>query len=143
MMRLAGLALISATAVGGLATLGSDRWISAGYDAAATHTVTGTQTVGDEAYWLNTARPKAVQPAAAPIQPLEHAFDVGARLSISGAQRLDLDIVSATPAPPESGLVDAQGRPLVLVTARERKGTRIIRFLVEADAPRAPAEKLL
>jgi hypothetical protein len=137
MLRSTGLAVIGFGAIGALTLLGSDRWVAAGYGTATSNSVLADlpTVVGDEAFWLNTPRSRAVTPAAAAQG--EHietrTFEVGARLTLSGATRLNLDIVGTAPVPVQSGLLDAQGRPMILVTARERKGTRIIRFLVEAD----------
>jgi hypothetical protein len=57
---------------------------------------------------------------------------------------VNLEVVSSHPVGAETGLVDAAGRPLILVTARERgKGTRLVRFLVEADRAPSNDEKSL
>jgi hypothetical protein len=138
MMRFTGLAVVGLAAVGALAMLGSDRWVAAGYEGPPSRVVlAGAPVVGDEAYWLNTVRPRGMTPTSAAVAAPEgletRTFEVGTRLTIAGATRLNLDIVATSALPAESRLLDAQGRPLILVTARERKGTRIVRFLVEAD----------
>jgi hypothetical protein len=143
-MRLAATVCSGVVAIGAMVALSSDAWLAAGYGRDRIAAVGGA----DEAAWLAQPAPVGLKPAAATLPTAESAvqsrlFVVGARLAINGPEALRLDIISAQPASAESGLVDGQGRPLVVVTARERNGVRLIRLLVEADQLPAASEKSL
>jgi hypothetical protein len=136
-----GMASVAAVVVTALSSLGSDRWLAASYPslmpASTAHTrVAGTSAVGDEAYWLNAGTAaRLVTPAAQPLASVaaSRAFIPGAHMTITGHELLDLEIISTAAVPAASGLLDPRGRPLLLVTAKERDGVRIVRFLIEAD----------
>jgi hypothetical protein len=144
MLRAAGLVAIGLSLAGAIAALGSDHWLTAGYRAE--HKVSKTVNLPgsgrDEAAWLADRMPEVqatVASAMPALQSAARAFSVGTRVKIAGLERMSLDVISSQPVAPETGLLDAAGKPLIMVTARERgKGARLIRLLVEAD--RAPSE---
>jgi hypothetical protein len=145
-MRLVATVGSGVVALSALLALSSDAWLAAGYGRDRSTVVAGA----DEAAWLASRAPIGLKPVAvaAPVPQSDspahsRLFAVGARLAISGPEALRLEIISAQPTSAESGLVDGQGRPLVVVTARERNGVRLIRLLVEADRLTTGSEKSL
>lgn len=147
-MRIASVVLSGLVVAGAVGGLSSDRWLASGYGRATSMAMTG----GDEAYWLTRRAPTAPAPTLAvapsgnmldPATIRSRAFEVGTRLVLSGVETLNLEIITAVATTPESGLVDGQGRPLIVVTARERHGVRLVRLLVEADRAPAAGEKSL
>ena len=128
-------ALLAAGAMA-MASLGSERWVAAGYHVRPTADIWSTggleRVAAHDRDWLK-AGVGHMTPAVA-----------------LSAERLSfgpLDVVSVTPLPilPGAGPLGAlseTGQALVLVTARETiaDGSRLIRFIIEAGrAPAVPA----
>jgi hypothetical protein len=150
----ASVGLVGAT---GLGSVGSDGWITQAFHGQLASSEPADEVwarssgkpmqrvvSGDENYWLSPAGAKALTPAvqtpAVDFAPVAKGFEVGARLVLSGTGERKFDVLSVVPLPAESALADGQGRPLLLITARDVSDAgRLTRFLVEADAPGAPA----
>jgi hypothetical protein len=131
--RLSLVAACACVAAIGIAALGSDGWVSQGFDqengpradvwGGSIKTVVANKPAS-EADWL--AAQKALQPAVAP-----------------GATRIDLgplDVIDVRPLPPEVDLGTSLGRADVgagrsklLVTARDVASGRTVRIIIEAE----------